>query len=129
MKYVVLLGRILFSSIFILRAFAHFSEKAMSHATNAGLPMASVLVPLGGILLLIGGLSILLGYKARWGAWLLIIFLVPTTLAMHKFWNVTANYSSTMEQLCFLKNISLIGASLMITYFGSGPLSLDKSRH
>jgi putative oxidoreductase len=128
MQYAVLLGRILFSSIFILRAFSHFSEKAMSHANHAGLPLANLLVPFGGVLLLLGGLSILLGYKARLGAWLLIIFLLPTTFAMHKFWNMSNFYSTTMEQLCFLKNISLIGSSLLIAYFGSGPLSLDKHR-
>ncbi|WP_215217007.1 MULTISPECIES: hypothetical protein [Candidatus Rhabdochlamydia] len=39
-----------------------------------------MLVPFSGLLALVGGLSILLGYKARYGAWLLVIFLVPVYL-------------------------------------------------
>jgi putative oxidoreductase len=91
-----------------------------------GVPAASVLVPLSGIIALLGGLSILLGYKAKIGAWLLVIFLVPTAFMMHKFWAAEDGFASMMQHYCFMKNMSLLGASLMIAYFGSGPLSLSK---
>jgi uncharacterized membrane protein YphA (DoxX/SURF4 family) len=32
------------------------------------------------------------------------------------------------QQVMFMKNVSMLGAALMITYLGSGPVSLD-SRH
>jgi putative oxidoreductase len=35
-----------------------------------------------------GGLSILLGYRAKLGAWLIVLFLIPVTLMLHKFWTV-----------------------------------------
>ena len=88
MRYVVLLGRIFYSSIFIMANLFHFSGQAVAHAAAEGVPMAGVLVPLSGIIGLVGGFSILLGYKAKWGAWLLVLFLVPITLMMHKFWAV-----------------------------------------
>jgi putative oxidoreductase len=125
MKYVLLLGRVLFSSIFILKSFDHFTAKSIAHATSMGVPMPSLLCPLSGVIILLGGLSILLGYKARLGAWLLVIFLIPTTLMMHKFWTSEAGYSAMMEAYCFLKNLSMIGAALIVAYFGSGPLSLS----
>ena len=128
MNYVLLLGRILFSSLFILKSFNHFSEKALTHATNMDVPVASIFVPITGLILLLGGFSILLGYKARAGGWLLAFFLAPTAFLMHPFWNVQDSYASMMEQFCFMKNLSLLGAALMIAYFGSGPLSLDKRR-
>ena len=124
MKYVLLLGRILFSSVFIIKSFDHFTAKSIAHATSKGVPMASFLCPLAGLIILLGGLSILLGYKARIGAWLLVIFLVPTTFMMHQFWGAGTGYVAMLESYCFLKNLSLIGAALMIAYFGSGPLSL-----
>jgi hypothetical protein len=31
-----------------------------------------------------------------------------------------------MQQVMFLKNISMLGAALLIAYFGAGPLSFDK---
>ncbi|MBP9842021.1 MAG: DoxX family protein [Simkaniaceae bacterium] len=124
MKYILLLGRFLFSSIFILKAFDHFNAKSIAHAASMGVPMPSLLVPVGSLLILLGGLSILFGYKSRCGAWLLVIFLLPTTLMMHPFWKMEGGYAVMMETYCFLKNVSLLGAALMITYFGSGPLSL-----
>jgi putative oxidoreductase len=125
-KYVLLLGRVLFSAIFILKSFENFSPKMIDHASHMGVMMAPFLVPLAGIIALLGGLSILLGYKARWGAWLLVIFLIPTTLAMHKFWQTQDPFAHMMHHYCFWKNLSMLGAALMITYFGTGPLSLDK---
>lgn len=126
MKYVVLLGRILYSAIFILAAMGHFSQPAIQYAENYGVPMASLLVPLSGIIGLVGGLSILVGYKARYGAWLLVIFLVPITLTMHRFWGIEDPIQASLQRTMFMKNMSLLGAALLIAYFGSGPLSVDK---
>jgi putative oxidoreductase len=46
-------------------------------------------VPLSGVLAVAGGLSIALGYRAKLGGWALVAFLVPVTLAMHQFWNIS----------------------------------------
>lgn len=123
MEYLPFVGRVLFSSLFIIKSLHHFSGHALQHALDRGMPLASIGVPIAGIFALLGGLSILLGYRARIGAWLLILFLLPT-LAMHPFWNAGDLYASMMEQYCFMKNISLMGACFMIAYFGSGPFSL-----
>ncbi|MES2199657.1 MAG: DoxX family protein [Chlamydiota bacterium] len=126
MRYVFLLGRILFSTVFLIKSLEHFSPKMIDHATSMGVPMASVLVPVAGLIAFLGGLSILLGYKAKVGAWLLVIFLLPTTFVVHRFWDAKDFFSNMMHQYCFFKNVSLLGAALMVSYFGSGPLSLDK---
>ena len=126
MKYVLLLGRIMFSLIFIEKSFFHFSSRAIQHAENMGVPMASLCVPLFGIIALLGGLSILLGYKPKLGALLLVIFLIPATFFMHRFWEVKEGQIVLLQNFCFMKNLSLLGAALMISYFGSGPLSLSR---
>lgn len=125
MKWVFLLGRILFSSLFIIKSFAFFSSESIARASDANVLFPSLVIPIAGILVFTGGLSILLGYKAQIGALLLIIVLVPITLLMHRFWEIEQPYHALMNQYCFLKNIALIGALLMLTYFGSGPLSLS----
>ena len=89
------------------------------------MPWATVLVPLAGIVALVGGVSILLGYRARFGALLLLVFLVPVTLVMHKFWGIADPQVAMMQKAHFMKNTSLIGACLLIMYYGSGPYSLD----
>lgn len=128
MRYAVLVGRILFSLIFLMTALGHFSQGYVAYATQQGVPAAGLLVPLSGIIAIAGGLSIALGYKAKIGAWLIIIFLVPVTLAMHNFWAVTDPMMHGMQIAMFMKNVSMLGAALLISYFGSGPLSLDAGR-
>src|SRR5205823_3455475 len=90
-----------------------------------GVPLASIVVPFSGLMALIGGLSIALGYKARWGALLVILFLVPVTLTIHNFWSVTDPIAAQDQMAHFMKNVSLIGSAFLISYFGAGPLSLD----
>ncbi len=126
MQYVLLLGRVLFSSIFILASLGHFSRQAVDMAAGQGVPLPFLLVPLFGLIALLGGISVLLGYKARWGAWLLVLFLLMSTFLSHPFWNEQDELFATIEQILFFKNIPLLGAALMVTYFGSGSLSLDQ---
>jgi putative oxidoreductase len=125
MKYIVLLGRILYSAMFIKSASGHFTGQMIGYASAHGVPAASFLVPFSGVLALVGGISILLGYKAKWGAWLIVIFLIPVTFMMHAFWKETDPMQTQIQMAMFLKNISMLGAAFLISYFGSGPLSLD----
>lgn len=103
----------------------HFQAGTIAYAASAGVPMASVLVPLSGVIAILGALSIILGFKAKLGAWLIIIFLVPITFMMHKFWGITDPMAMQMQMSMFMKNIALIGGALIISYFGAGPMSLD----
>ena len=127
MQYVVLLGRFFYSLIFIAASLGHFSQESMDYAMQHGVPMPEILVPLSGIVGLAGGLSILLGYRAKIGAWLLVLFLVPTTCMMHHFWGLADAQMAMMQQIMFMKNLSMLGGALIIAYFGSGPLSLDRT--
>lgn len=128
MGILVLLARIFFSAIFIFAGLGHFSSEKINYAASMGVPMAHVLVPLSGVIALLGGLSILLGYKARFGAWLIVLFLVPVTLMMHKFWAVSDPDAVQLQMAMFMKNVAMVGGALFITAFGSGPYSLDNRR-
>ena len=128
MKYVVLSGRILYSLIFVVASAGHFSKQEIDYAAAQGVPLAAIVVPLSGVIAALGGLSIALGYKAKWGAWLLVLFLVPVTIALHNFWAAPDAATAQIQQAMFLKNLSMIGGALLITHFGAGPLSLD-ARH
>lgn len=125
MKYLVLIGRILFSMIFILSGFKHFGSDMIQYGAIQGVPYPNAVVPLSGLICLIGGLAILIGYKARVGAWLIIIFLIPVTIMMHNFWELADSKEIMIQQIMFLKNVSMLGGAFMIAYFGSGPLSID----
>jgi putative oxidoreductase len=125
MRALVPIGRALFALIFVASIVGHFSSAEITEAAAHGVPLATILVPLAGILALLGGLSVMLGYRARFGALLLLVFLVPVTLVMHRFWGLADPQMAMMQRIHFLKNTSLIGACLLIMHVGSGPYSLD----
>jgi putative oxidoreductase len=125
MRYLYLAGRILFALIFITAAPRHFTHEGVQHAAELGAPLAGLLVPISGLMALAGGLSVAVGYKTRWGAWLLVGFLVPVTLMMHAYWKLHDPSMIHVQQAMFAKNLSMLGAALLITQFGAGEVSVD----
>jgi putative oxidoreductase len=126
-RYLVPLGRLLFVAIFLISSVGDFAPATIAYAARQGVPWANVLVPAAGVLSLIGGLSVLFGVRARVGALLLALFLVPVTLTMHRFWAIPDPMTAQLQLIMFLKNTSLLGAALLIMYFGAGPFSFDES--
>jgi putative oxidoreductase len=125
---VVLLGRLLFSLIFVLSGPNHFASQTIAYAASQGVPLASIAVPFAGVIALAGGLSILLGYRAKIGAWLIVLFLAGVTPMLHNFWAVTDPMMHQMQMIMFMKNVSMLGGALLISQFGAGPWSLDARR-
>jgi putative oxidoreductase len=125
---VVVLGRFLFALIFLMAGANHFNKQTIGYAASVGVPLAAITVPLSGVLAIAGGLSILLGYRAKLGAWLILFFLVPVSLMMHKFWTVTDPMMAQIQMILFMKNVSMLGGALLISQFGAGSFSLDARR-
>lgn len=124
----VLLGRILFSAIFLLSSFNHFSHDTMALAAKNGVPSADFVVPFSGVIEFCGALSILFGFRTKRGAWLIVFFLIPVTFMMHAFWKAADETEAQIQFAMFMKNISMLGGALLLTYFGAGPLSLDSKK-
>jgi putative oxidoreductase len=120
---VLLIGRVVFSFFFIYSGFNHLTKLSMlsQYAGSSGVPAPTVAVAVTGVMLLVGGLSILLGVKPKVGAALLVLFLVPTSIMMHKFWGLADPMMAANQAAHFWKNISLAGAALMI--FGLADLT------
>jgi putative oxidoreductase len=119
------LGRAAFSSAFLLFGPMNISPQGIAFGAQQGVPLPQVLVPLAGLLSLAGGLSVLLGYRAKLGAWLLVVFLVPVTAVMHNFWAVKDPMMGELQLGFFMGNLSRVGCALLIAHFGAGPFSLD----
>ena len=129
-RYAPLLGRILVAVLFLRSGFGKivgFSTVAAG-MTKKGIPFAELLL-VGAIAFEIaGGLMVLFGWKARWGALLLILFTIPVTFLYHDFWNFEGQqYGRQLTQ--FVKNLSILGALFFVMGMGSGPLSLEKSKN
>jgi len=129
MNSVVLVGRILYSLIFIMSGLmGHFGSlnETSQYAAMKGVPMPVIMTVITGIMIVVGGLSVMLGYKVKIGAALLVAFLIPTAFLMHNFWAIEDAMMAQIEMSQFMKNLSLTGGALIIMHFGSGPLSLEK---
>jgi len=125
MKTTTLVGRILYSLIFLAAVPGHFQAETVAYAAAQGVPLASLAVPASGILALLGALSVAFGYKARWGALGLIAFLAPVTVMMHNFWTVADPMMHQLQMVMFMKNVALIGSALIFVANGAGAYSLD----
>jgi putative oxidoreductase len=121
-------GTFLFALIFLMAGANHFNRQTIGHAASQGVPLAAIAVPLSGVVAIAGGLSILLGYRANLGAWLIVLFLVPVSLMMHKFWTLTDPMMAQIQMIMFMKNVAMLGSALLISQFGAGPWSLDTRR-
>ncbi len=126
MDILFLMGRILYSLIFLVSGIGHFIrlEQMAPYAQAKGVPAPKLAVAGTGVLLLLGGLSVLLGFYPTVGLILLIAFLVPTTLMMHRFWDIDDPMQRQMEMVNFNKNLALLGAALMLLLLERWPLSL-----
>jgi putative oxidoreductase len=116
MDVLVLIGRILFSALFIGSAYGHLTQTAgmAEFAKAKGVPSARLAVLGSGVMILVGGLMVLLGVWYDLGALFLVVFLVPTALLMHAFWRESDPQARQMEIVNFMKDIGLAGASLML---------------
>ena len=119
MDILVLIGRILFSVLFLTSAVGHLTQsKAMAeYAASKGVPVPQLSVVVSGVVLAVGALSVLLGVWADLGALLLVAFLVPTAALMHNFWSESDAQARQTEMIQFNKDIALAGAALMLFAF------------
>jgi putative oxidoreductase len=126
MGILALVGRILYSAIFIMSGIGHLTQSKMmaGYAKSKGIPAAELMVIASGLVELVGALLIVLGFHARIGACLIVLFLVPVTFMMHNFWTLKDPMAKIHDQAMFNKNIALLGAALLIIHFGAGPFSL-----
>ena len=125
-QFAALGARILLVVIFIFSGISKIGgwEGTSQFMAAQGMPLVPFFL-VGAIALnLVGGLSVLVGYRARWGAFLLVVFLVPTTFIFHDFWALEGAAAS-MQRIQFLKNLSLLGGLLMVVAFGPGAYSFD----
>ena len=124
-----LVGRILLAIIFIKSGFGKITgfEGTAAYMASKGLPMTQLLLVGTIVIELLGGIMLVVGYKARWAALAIFLWLIPTTLIFHKFWGLADAKEAATQQIQFLKNVTIMGGMLMVYAFGPGRLSVDKS--
>src|SRR3954464_15420612 len=121
-KWAQVIGRVALGLIFAMSGFGKVAgwSGTAAYASSKGVPTS--LLAIATALELLGAVSVVLGFKARWGALALLIFLVPVTLVFHNFWAVAP--AQQQDQLVnFLKNVAILGGILIILSRGAGAYS------
>jgi len=121
-----LAGRILLSTIFILSGFTKFVDwqGTAAYMASKDLPLIPVLLPIAAIVEIVCGLAVLTGTYSRVVAFLLLLYLIPTTLIFHNFWAQTG-YEHMNQMHHFLKNLAIMGRLALMVGLGPGPISID----
>jgi putative oxidoreductase len=126
---VPLAGRLMISAIFIFSGLGKLAGHAAmaGYAASKGLPAADLAIWLAAAVEILGGLSILLGFQARIAAWLLFLYLIPTSLVFHNFWALQG-MERMDNQAHFFKNMAIMGGLLLLATYGAGAYSIDAAR-
>ncbi|MEO6408674.1 MAG: DoxX family protein [Burkholderiaceae bacterium] len=124
-----LIGRFLLALMFVLAGLSKITGFAgtVGYMSAKGIPAAEVLAVLTILLELGGGLALMAGFHARWAALGLALFTLLASVIFHNFWAVP-EAQKMVQQLMFMKNLSVVGGLLMVAALGAGPASLDVRR-
>lgn len=123
----IVIGRLLLSLIFILSGIQKIPNwtQTSEYMASKGLPFVPLLLAATIAIEVLGGLSVLLGYRARVGALVLALWLIPVTMIFHNFWAIADPMQQRVEMVNFLKNLSILGALLFVSARGAGQPSFD----
>lgn len=114
-------ARILFTLIFFLSGFTHFTAMQSYVDLMPGvIPWRGFWVSSSAFVELAGAMLILFNHRPRLGGWLIVAFLLPVTIVVHG----TAMFTlpdpawRAANVSFFLKGLAMIACALFITQFG-----------
>jgi putative oxidoreductase len=110
------LGRILVATPFIRLGYdaARQPGARVVAAASIGVPEPELAVRVNGWTMVGAGAALALGLFPRLAALALVGSLIPTTAAGHAFWKEDEPAKRTQQFIHFLKNVSMIGALLLV---------------
>ena len=118
----LLVGRVLLAYIFVVAGWGKMFKFAgtAGYMASKGMPAAEFFLVCAILVEFVGGLMLAVGWKARWAAAALFLFIIPTTLIFHPMW------ADAAQTINFQKNLAIMGGMLYVALMGPGKLSLDR---
>ena len=125
----MLIARVLLALMFLLAGLSKFGglEGTAGYIASKGLPMAQLLAIATATLEVVAAVMLIVGWQARWAALALAAFTLLASVIFHNYWALPAD-QQMMQQLMFMKNLSVVGGLLAVFVFGAGTLSFDGRR-
>jgi len=128
-KPLTLIARILLAGIFITAGLSKIGgfEGTVGYIASKGLPFSGLIAALTIAVEVLGGIAIVIGYKARIAGFVLAVFTILAAIIFHNFWDAPAD-QAYIQNIMFMKNMSIAGGLLLLTIFGAGGLSIDAKK-
>jgi len=124
-----LAGRILMAILFLGAGVGKIAgfQGTVAYITSAGLPLPELGAVIAILVEVGGALALIAGYQTRWAALIMAVFTVAAGVFFHNFWAMPAE-QVMVQQIMFLKNLSIAGGLLRLAAFGAGSISGDARR-
>ncbi|QQA78335.1 DoxX family protein [Pectobacterium parmentieri] len=117
----LLVARILMPILFIVAGYGKLGDAyAGTQQYMQAMGVSTFLLPLTILLELGGGLAVLFGLLTRTVALFTAGFTLLTALLFH------SNFAEGMNQLMFMKNLTIAGGYLLLAVTGPGAFSIDR---
>jgi putative oxidoreductase len=126
---VSLFARVLLSTIFIIFGFSKIFSFSMfaGMLASKGFPLATLAMAIAVAIEVLGGLAILVGFQTKIVAWIVFLYLIPTTFLFHNFWAMQG--AARMDNMAhFFKNVAIMGGFLLLAANGPGRYSIDERK-
>lgn len=124
-----LLGRILIAVLFIPAGWGKIGGFAgtAGYIASKGIPLPEVAAAIAIAAELVLGIMLVVGFKTRWAALGLAIFVAVITPLFHNYWAMP-EAQVMMQKQAFFKNYAIVGGLLVLAAFGAGAYSMDGRR-
>ncbi|MGK7344238.1 MAG: DoxX family protein [Candidatus Nitrospinota bacterium M3_3B_026] len=117
-----LAGRLAIAAIFLFAAFGKVMDPTgtISHISSAGIPAPGLAYALTVALEAVSGVLIVIGWRTKYAALALCLFMVPTTYFFH------FDLGNRVQMIMALKNLAIMGGLLLLAASGPGRISVGR---
>jgi putative oxidoreductase len=128
-NWMVLAGRMLIAYLFIPSGWGKIVgfSGTVGFIASKGVPLPEVCAAIAIFCEFGLGLLLLFGWKARWAALGLAVFILVITPIFHNYWALPQAMAA-MQRGNFNKNLAILGGLLALASFGPGLFSIDGMR-
>ena len=122
-------ARLLMAVLFLIAGIGKIGGFAgtAGYIASKGLPLPQLGAAIAIVVEIGGALALIAGLQTRAVALVMAVFTVITGVIFHNYWAMPAE-QVMLNQIMFMKNLSIAGGLLMMSAFGAGALSLDARR-
>lgn len=110
-------GQLLIAFLFLGTLAVNFIWKQQQHVdrmAQSGIPFPRVVLQCGFAMQLAGGLMLAFDWHARWGAAILVVFLIAASVIFHRYWEVDDPLRRHFHVSFLFSNAGLVGALLLL---------------